>query len=422
MRTIRRLLALLLVLCAVFAGSLGPAMARQEDLLAHARRLHAQVPLIDGHNDYAWEVRERAGGDLAKLDISQPQPSLHTDLARLRSGGVGAQFWSVYIPSTLAGEAAVTATLEQIDVVHRMVRRYPGQLEMALTAADIERIHKSGKVASLIGMEGGHSIGNSLGALRMLYRLGARYMTLTHGLNVSWADSATDTPAHDGLTSFGREVIREMNRLGMLVDLSHVSPATMDDVLDVAEAPVIFSHSSARALVDVPRNVPDAVLRRLPANGAVVMVSFVPDFTSPEMAVWGDADERESKRLTALTPGDAEKVKQELAKWRQANPPPGATLSQVADHIDHVRKVAGIDHVGIGSDFDGITRTPKGLPDVSAFPALTAELLRRGYADDDVKKVLGLNVLRVMRRAEEVAARLQASRPPSTLKIADMDK
>ncbi|RPJ64756.1 MAG: membrane dipeptidase, partial [Acidobacteria bacterium] len=295
-------------------------------------------------------------------------------------------------------------------------------LELALTAADIERIHKSGEVASLIGMEGGHSIGNSLGALRMLYQLGARYMTLTHGLNVSWADSATDTPAHDGLTPFGREVIREMNRLGMLVDLSHVSPATMDDVLEGAEAPVIFSHSSARALVDVPRNVPDAVLRKLPSNGGVVMVSFVPDFTSREMAAWAEVEERESKRLTALMLADAGKVKQELAKWRQGNPPPGATLSQVADHIDHVRRVAGIDHVGIGSDFDGITRTPKGLPDVGAFPALTAELLRRGYTDDDVKKVLGLNVLRAMRRAEEVAARLQAARPPSTVKIQDLDR
>jgi len=421
MRSTRRLVSFLLVVAAL-ALPIAIASSPQDDLLARARRLHAEVPLIDGHNDYPWEVREKAGGDLAKLDISLPQPSLHTDLARLRSGGVGAQFWSVYVPPTLAGEAAVTATLEQIDVVHRMLRRYPGQLELALTAADIERIHKAGKVASLIGLEGGHSIGNSLGTLRMMYRLGARYMTLTHGLNVPWADSATDTPAHDGLTSFGREVVREMNRLGMLADLSHVSPATMGDVLEVAEAPVIFSHSSARALVDVPRNVPDAVLRRLPANGGVVMVSFVPDFTSPEMAVWGDADERESKRLTALTPGDAAQVKQELARWRQANPPPGATLSQVADHIDHVRKVAGIDHLGIGSDFDGITRTPKGLPDVGAFPALTAELLRRGYTDDDVKKVLGLNVLRVMRRAEEVASRLQAARPPSTSKIADLDK
>ena len=405
-----------------FEEPITPVLQAQDDLLARARRLHAEVPLIDGHNDCPWEVRERAGGDLSKLDLSTPQPSLHTDLARLRAGGVGAQFWSVYIPATLAGDAAVTATLEQIDIVHRMVRRYPQQLELALTASDIERIHKAGKVASLIGMEGGHSIGSSLGALRMFFQLGARYLTITHGLNVPWADSATDKPAHDGLTPFGREVIREMNRLGMLVDLSHVSPATMHDVLAVAEAPVIFSHSSTRALVDVPRNVPDDVLRKLPANGGVVMVSFVPDFTSREMAVWSEAEERESARLTALSPGDAAKVKAELARWRQANPPPRATLAQVADHIDHVRKVAGIDHAGIGSDFDGITRTPIGLPDVGSFPALTAELLRRGYSEADAKKVLGLNVLRVMRRAEEAAARLQASRQPSTARIGDLDK
>ena len=424
MITARPLLTLLLLVSAVAPLNLarGVAAAPQEDLLARARRLHAEVPLIDGHNDYPWKVREDAGGDVAKLDLSRPQPSLHTDLARLRSGGVGAQFWSVYIPSTLAGEAAVTATLEQIDVVHRMVRRYPEGLELALTAADIVRIHKSGKVASLVGLEGGHSIGGSLGALRMLYQLGARYMTLTHGLNVVWADSATDKPAHDGLTVFGREVIREMNRLGMLVDLSHVSPATMDDVLEVTEAPVIFSHSSARALVDVPRNVPDAVMKKLPANGGVVMVSFVPDFTSREMAAWAETEEHESARLSALMPGDPGKVKQEMARWREAHPAPKATLAQVADHIDHVRKVAGIDHVGIGSDFDGITRAPEGLADVSTFPALTAELLRRGYGDEDVKKVLGLNVLRVMRRAEEVAGRLQASRPASTARIQDLDR
>jgi len=431
--TRRRLTALLLLaaalpvvtVCGVPVDSEGRptgATSAQDDLLARARRLHAEVPLVDGHNDLAWELREGAGGDLARLDISKPQPALHTDLARLRSGGVGAQFWSVYVPATYAGEAAVTATLEQIDIVHRMVRRYPAQLELALTAADVERIHGAGKVASLVGMEGGHSINGSLGTLRMMYQLGARYMTVTHGLNVPWADSATDRPAHDGLTAFGREVVREMNRLGMLVDLSHVSPATMHDVLETAEAPVIFSHSSARTLVDVPRNVPDDVLRKLPANGGVVMVSFVPDFTSREMAAWAETEDRESQRLSALRPADAGKAKAALAQWRQAHPAPKATLSQVADHIDYVRKVAGIGHVGIGSDFDGITRTPAGLPDVGAFPALTAELLRRGYTDDDVKRVLGLNVLRVMRRAEEVASRLQATRPPSTARIEELDK
>ena len=390
---------------AVAVLSLAPShgVSSQEDFLARARRLHAAVPLVDGHNDFPWEVRERAGGDLARLDISRPQPSLQTDLARLRAGGVGAQFWSVYVPATLAGDRAVTATLEQIDVVHRMVRRYADHLELALTAADIERIHRQGKTASLIGVEGGHSINGSLGVLRMLHRLGARYMTLTHGLNVPWADSATDRREHGGLTPFGREVVREMNRLGMLVDLSHVSPQTMEDALEVTRAPVIFSHSSARALVDVPRNVPDAILRRLPANGGVVMVSFVPDFTSKEMAVWAEADEREQARLAALWPKEPERVHRGRDAWRQARPAPGATLEQVADHVDHVRRVAGIDHVGLGSDFDGITRTPRGLPDVGAFPALTAELLRRGYSDEDVKKVIGLNVLRVMRTAEGIS-------------------
>ncbi|MBP1636039.1 MAG: Membrane dipeptidase [Acidobacteria bacterium] len=377
--------------------------SRQDDLLARARRLHAEVPLVDGHNDYAWEVRERAGGDLSRLDISGPQPALHTDLARLHAGGVGAQFWSVYVPVTFTGDSAVTATLEQIDIVHRMLARYPNDLELALTAADIERIHRQGKVASLVGVEGGHCINGSLGVLRMFQRLGARYMTLTHTLNTPWADSATDKPEHDGLTPFGREVVREMNRLGMLVDLSHVSPATMAGALDASAAPVIFSHSSARALVDVPRNVPDAILRRLPANGGVVMVSFVPDYSSQEMADWAAADEREEARLASLWPKEPDRVRADRDAWRQAHPAPGATLEQVADHIDHVRRVAGIDHVGIGSDFDGITRTPRGLPDVSAFPALTAELLRRGYTDEDAKKVIGLNVLRVMRRVEAVA-------------------
>lgn len=398
-----------------------PSAPSDDDLLARAKRLHARVPLVDGHNDFPWAVREKADGDLARLDLARPQPSGHTDLARLRSGGVGAQFWSVYVPATLSGEKAVTGTLEQIDVVHRMVARYPSDLELALTADDVTRIHGQGKVASLIGVEGGHSIGASLGALRMLHRLGARYLTLTHSLNVPWADSATDRAVHGGLTAFGREVVREMNRLGMLVDLSHVSEGVMRDALDAAEAPVIFSHSSARTLVNVSRNVPDAILRRLPANGGVVMVSFVPDFTSPEMAAWAEQDEREQGRLTALHPSDPAKVREGRDAWRQQHPAPATTLAQVADHIDHVRQVAGIDHVGLGSDFDGISRTPRGLPDVGAFPALTAELLRRGYSEQEAAKVLGLNVLRVMRRVEEVARALQKSRPPSAATIEQLD-
>jgi len=390
----------------VSAGS-----SQEDGFLARAKALHAAVPMFDGHNDFAWEVRQKAGKDPAKLDIRGARTDTMTDIPRLRRGGVGAQFWSVYVPASFAGQQAVTATLEQIDIVHRMVARYPDVFEIALTADDAERIFKAGKIASLIGMEGGHSIDSSLGALRMFARLGARYMTLTHSKNVPWADSATDTPEHGGLTPFGEDVVREMNRLGMLVDMSHVSPDTMADVLRVAQAPVIFSHSSARALCDHPRNVPDAILKVLPKNGGVVMVSFVPGFTTPQGAAWDSAHETEQARLEALTPKDDSAVKAGLAAWLPAHPRPTITVARVADHIDHVRKLAGIDHVGYGSDFDGITWTPTGLEDVSTFPALTAELLRRGYSDDEVKKVLGLNLLRVMRAAEATAARLSAAKP-----------
>ncbi|HSL21974.1 MAG TPA: dipeptidase [Vicinamibacterales bacterium] len=392
-----------------------------DNLLDRARALHRQSPLIDGHNDYPWEVRQRADRDLAKLDISQPQPQIMTDIARLRAGGVGAQFWSVYTPSDFAGQRAVTATLEQIDVVRRMTRRWPEAFELALTAADVERIFRSGKIASLIGMEGGHSIDSSLAALRMFHQLGARYMTLTHGLNTPWADSGTDKQVAGGLTKFGEEVVREMNWLGMLVDLSHTSPETMADALGVAQAPVIFSHSNTRALCDVPRNVPDTILRELPKNGGVVMVTFVPSFTTPEGAAHMNRGMAERDRLRVQFPNDRKAVSAGLDEWQKQNPEPKVTIAQVADHIDHVRKVAGIDHVGIGSDFDGITSTPVGLEDVSKYPALTAELLRRGYSDADVKKVIGLNVLRVMREVERVAARLQKERGPSAALIEQLD-
>ncbi|MBI4264150.1 MAG: membrane dipeptidase [Acidobacteria bacterium] len=367
----------------LFAAVSACRVDAQDDLLARARALHRQAPLIDGHNDYPWALRERSPArDLAALDIGVPQPTLMTDIPRLRAGGVGGQFWSVYVPVGLQGQAAVRATLEQIDVGHRMVRRYPETFELAATAADVERIFEAGRIASLIGMEGGHAIDDSLAALRMFHALGARYMTLTHSANVAWADSATDTPRAGGLSRFGEEVVREMNRLGMLVDLSHTSPATMEDAIRVSEAPVIFSHSSARALHDHARNVPDDILRLLPPNGGVVMVTFVPGFLRPD-----------------------------------GKP----TLADVANHMDHVRTVAGPDHVGIGSDFDGITSVPAGLEDVSTFPALTAELLRRGWPEEDVRKALGLNVLRVMRAAEAVAARLQALRAPSTATIEQLD-
>jgi membrane dipeptidase len=382
-------------------------------LLERAQALHKQVPLVDGHNDYPWALRENAARDLDKLDISRPQPSLMTDIARLRAGGVGGQFWSVYVPAELQGETAVTATLEQIDIVHRMMRKYPDAFELALTADDVERIFKKGKIASLIGMEGGHSIDSSLGALRMFYRLGARYLTLTHSRNVPWADSATDTPALGGLSAFGEQVVREMNWLGMLVDLSHVSPDTMADAIRVSEAPVIFSHSSARAVNDVPRNVPDNVLQMLPKNGGVVMVTFVPGFLSPKVAAWSKLQTEHETRLKQQSPTDAGAVKAGLSEWVKANPAPRATAADAADHIDHIRKVAGIDHIGLGGDFDGITSVPEGLEDVSKYPTLTAELLRRGYREDDVKKILGLNILRVMRQVEKVSATLQKQRPAS---------
>jgi membrane dipeptidase len=387
----------------------------QTDFLARARALHKQSILIDGHNDYPWALREHdAARDLETLDISKPQPSIMTDIARLKEGGVGGQFWSVYTPVELQGQAAVTATLEQIDIVLRMVRKYPATFELALTADDVERIHKSGKIASMIGMEGGHSIDNSLADLRMFYRLGARYMTLTHTSNTPWADSATDTPKSNGLSPFGEEVVKEMNWLGMLVDLSHVSPDTMEDAIRVSQAPVIFSHSDARALNDHPRNVPDNILQMLPKNGGVIMVTFVPGFVSPKVNEWNKRQTAEQDRLKAANPNDAAAVKAGVDKWTVANPAPPATIAEVADHIDHVRKVAGIDHIGIGSDFDGITQTIADLDNVSTYPRLTAELLKRGYSDADVKKILGQNILRVMREAERVSKRLQSERGPST--------
>jgi membrane dipeptidase len=384
-------------------------------LLERARAIHKRTPLIDGHNDYPWALREKAQRNLEKLDISQPQPSIMTDISRLRAGGVGGQFWSVYVPAELTGQAAVTATLEQVDVVHQMMRRYPGTFELALTADDVMRIFNKGKVASLIGMEGGHSIDNSLAVLRMFHRLGARYMTLTHSKNTPWADSATDDPKAGGLSPFGEEVVREMNWLGMLVDLSHVSPDTMEDAIRVSRAPVIFSHSSARAVTDRTRNVPDGILEMVAKKDGVVMVTFVPGFISPAVAAWNELQTAEQTRLTGLFPADAAAVRRGVDEWSTAHPSPVARLSDVADHIDHIRKVAGIDHIGLGGDFDGITAVPQGLEDVSTYPSLTAELLRRGYKEEDVKKILGQNVLRVMRETERIAKKLQAERGPSPM-------
>ncbi|MGH9374123.1 MAG: dipeptidase [Vicinamibacterales bacterium] len=407
---------------AILIATATAAIPEAQDFMARAKALHKQSPLIDGHNDYPWALRENnIERDIEKLDIRSPQPSIHTDIARLRQGGVGGQFWSVYVPASMQGQTAVRATFEQIDVVHRMMRKYPDTFELARTAADVERIFKAGRIASLIGMEGGHSIDNSLATLRMFYAVGARYMTLTHSTNIAWADSGTDTAKVGGLSRFGEEVVREMNRMGMLVDLSHTSPETMDDALRVTEAPIIFSHSVARALNDHGRNVPDNILRQLPKNGGVVMVTFVPGFLSPAVNEHGKLLQAERDRLRAQYPNDAARVTAEIEAWRKANPEPRATIGDVANHVDHIRKVAGIDHLGIGGDFDGITSVPQGLEDVSTYPALTAELLKRGYSDADIKKILGLNVLRAMKRAEEVAARLQKERQPSTATIEKLD-
>ncbi len=413
---------LLLAAGAVAAQAPEPDEAAAQRL-ATVRRVLAEVPLVDGHNDFPWEVRERGGGKLSALDPSQDlsalDPPIHTDIARLRAGGVGGQFWSVYVPVSMAGAEAVEATLQQIDVVHRMVERYPDTFELARTADDVERIHRAGRIAALIGVEGGHSIDDSLAVLRMFHRLGAGYMTLTHWKGTDWADAATSPPRVGGLTGFGREVVREMNRLGMLVDLSHVAPATMHAALDVTAAPVIFSHSGARALVDFSRNVPDDVLARLADNGGVVMVDFVPSFGSGEVLAWSAARDGETKRLASLFPGEPERAAAGLEEWERVHPRPRATIADVADQIDHVRAVAGVDHVGLGSDFDGITSTPVGLEDVSTYPALLAELLRRGYSAEEVGKVAGGNVLRAMRAAEGVAARLRAERPASEAVFAD---
>jgi membrane dipeptidase len=348
-----------------------------------ARRVLSSTPLVDGHNDLPWAIRqyERAPHDVAAYDLRTRTPG-HTDIERLRQGMVGAQWWSVYIPFRAVEEGAARVQLEQIDIMHQVIRRYPDVFELALTADDAVRIFRQGRIASMLGMEGGHAIENSLGALRGFYDLGVRYMTLTHSANIDWADSCCAIPEHNGLTAFGREVVREMNRMGMLVDISHVAPRTMHDALDVTEAPVIFSHSNARAITEHPRNVPDDVLRRMPQNGGVVMITFVPAFLTSE---------RES------------------------------TMADVVRHIEHVRDVAGIDHVGIGADYDGISQVVVGLEDVSTYPALFAELSRRGWSEADLRKLAGENALRVWRDAERVAQRLQRERNPSTATIEQLD-
>lgn len=363
-----------------------------------ARALLTRHPIIDGHNDLPFEVRERTFYDLDAYPVDQRQSVTQTDLVRLAEGGVGGQFWSVYVPSSWAGEKAVTATLEQIDFVHRMVERYPDRLQLARNAAEVDAAFAAGRIASLIGAEGGHSIDSSLGALRMLHALGVRYMTLTHNDNTPWADSATDEPVHGGLTDFGRDVVREMNRIGVLVDLSHVAPTTMRDALAVASVPAIFSHSSARALVDHTRNVPDDVLGALATNGGVCMATFVPAFVSEDCRTWQQSvlDELSA---SGSDPRDWSAVMAASKKRSETEPPPVATVAQVADHVEHIRDVAGIDHVGIGGDFDGCDPMPDGLPDVTGYPVLIAELLERGWSDADIAALTNGNIRRVLHDA-----------------------
>ena len=383
--------------------------ARSSDpYLERAKRVLRQTPLIDGHNDLPWRIREDsiARGNVDAYDLRKHTPG-HTDLDRLKQGMVGAQFWSVYTPGEYADSGYARVQLEQIAIARRIIARYPDRLALALSTDDIKKDFKAGKIGSLLGLEGGHAIENSLGALRAYYDLGARYMTLTHNVTLAWADAALDSAKHGGLTPFGDSVVREMNRLGMLVDLSHVSPATMSDALNVTQAPVIFSHSGARALVDVPRNVPDSILRRVTVNGGIVMVPFVTGFISPAVQLYEQSTRPIITDLEAKYGKDTAAITRELKQWRATHPAPRATLSQVADQIDYVRKVAGVDHVGVGSDFDGISEVVEGLEDVSTFPALFAELARRGWSDRDLRKLAGENLLRVFSQAEAVAKRLQ---------------
>lgn len=434
---------------AVLAGGLAVGLAAPATLRAQAPRVSDAVaaarvdaalraqPVVDGHNDLPWAIREAAPAKSLPVvegyDLRGRAPG-QTDLARLKAGRVGVQFWSVYIPGDpgeddYAPNGKVTSApgyarvqLEQIDVARRAIARYPDALALVTRASEIPAALRAGKVAGFLGMEGGHAIENSLGALRAYHALGVRYMTLTHNTTLDWADAANDTARHGGLTKFGEEVVREMNRLGMLVDLSHVAPATMQDAIRVSEAPVIFSHSSARAVNDHPRNVPDDVLRLLPKNGGVVMVTFVSSFVSPRVRAHQTMRADTTAAFRARYAGDADAARRALRQWDAAHPTPRATIGEVADHVDHVRRVAGVDHVGLGGDFDGTTDLPEGLGDVSTYPALLRELARRGWTEAELRKVAGENALRALRQAEVVAERLQRERAPSTKTLQELDQ
>lgn len=407
-------IAFLAILCAsglaLVRADDQPKKSREVVLTDAALAIHREALLVDGHNDLPWELRRKAGLAFGEVDLSKPQPRYHTDIPRLKKGNVGVQFWSAYVPvSTTAKGTAVTTTLEQIDVIHRLAKRYPDDLEMAGTTDDIVRIRKAGKIASLIGVEGGHSIDNSLGVLRTYYKLGVRYMTLTHSESLAWADSATDKPKANGLSPFGEEVIREMNAMGMLVDLSHVSPETMKAALKVTKAPIIFSHSSARGVADHPRNVPDDVLPLVKANNGIVMINFFSGFLVPEGARVTRRMFEVIREMRTKYP-DEKQLEEAIRVWLKENDYPAGTVHTIVDHIDHVVKLAGIDHVGLGSDFDGVSRLPAQMEDVSCYPYITQELLTRGYKKDDIHKILGGNLMRVFRDAEKVSRDLSGGR------------
>jgi membrane dipeptidase len=402
------LAALALLAPPAFAQSGKSAPKTPEAIAAAALKA---APIFDGHNDVPWTLRQRVGNVLRDFDfhdttdhVHDARGVMHTDLRRLRAGGVGAQYWSVYVPSNVNEQLAVQQTVEQIDVMRRLAARYPNELTLAKNSIELERAMKAGKIAGMLGIEGGQSIGSSLGVLREMHGMGVRYMTLTHGKNVPWADSATDVPVHGGLTDFGAQVVQEMNRIGMIVDLSHVSEATMVEALAVTRAPVIFSHSSAKGVTDHPRNVPDAVLPLLKANGGIVMVTFVPGFINAKVRAHGLARTAEDARLKAEFVDRPAEVKAGLAAWDKANPAPKATISDVADHIDHIRKAIGVDHIGIGGDYDGIDTVPQGLEDVSTYPALFTELARRGYTQAELMQISSGNALRVLKAVEAYAA------------------
>ena len=420
MTRLRALLAVTLILGATPLYSQAP-----DPYLARVKKLLATTPVIDGHNDVPWEIRENKEmpRDVDHYDLRTDLKKEDTDFARMKKGGLGGQFWSIYIPGEVKDSGYARIQLEQFDIARRMIAKYPDRMVFAKTSADARRAIQQGKFPSFLGMEGGHAIENSLGALRIYYELGARYMTLTHNVTLDWADAALDKPVHGGLTPFGREVVREMNRLGMIVDLSHVSPGVMSAALDVTESPVMFSHSSSRALSDHRRDVPDSILARVKKNGGIVMVTFVREFVSQKNLDWRNAAAVHRRELATGFGGDTARLRAAMVAWEQANPEPLVTLKDVADHFDHIKQVAGDDHVGIGGDFDGTGGEHiQGLEDVSKYPDLLAELARRGWTDDELRKVASGNILRVLAENEKVAARLQKVRPPSTKTIDQLDR